>query len=57
MKKLALSIALTMIFALTLTSFNKGTYGNTQDHTTIKVLKSNTLSFDWGDEDLTIPRL
>ncbi len=57
MKKLALSIALTMIFALTLTSFNKGTYGNTQDHTTIKVLKSNTLSFDYGDEDMTIPRL
>ncbi len=57
MKKLALTFALTMIFGLTLTSFNKGNDMNTQDHATIKVQKSNTLSYDWGDEDFTIPEL
>ena len=56
MKKLALTFALTMIFGLTLTSFNKGNDMNTQDHATIKVQKSNALSYDWGDEDMEIPR-
>jgi len=57
MKKLAFSIALTFVFALTLTSFHSGSHNTTQDQPTIKVQKSNTLSYDWGDEDMTIPRL
>ena len=56
MKKLALSFVLTFVFGLTLTSFNSGSNAATQDRPVIKIQKTNTLDFDWGDEDMSMPR-
>jgi len=55
MKKLALTIGLTFIFALTLTSFHKGNDAAKQDQKFIKIEKqANKLSYDYGDEDSSI---
>ena len=54
MKKLALSIALTFVFALTLTSFHKGNKAQKQDRQVIKVQKTTNLGYDYGDEDFSL---
>ncbi len=51
MKKAILSIALTFVFALTLTSFNKGTAVKQTNKIQInKQVATSTVDYDFGDE-------